>query len=172
MIIRLVTAEEANAFKDFFEQGLINRPDCFRISPSDLAPLPFPTQGNPDNFTLGAFDEDNNWMGTASFKREGLERERLRHQGLLFFMYVSDKCEGKGIGGKLLDALIKRVKEQTDIEQIVLTLVGTNYRAKKLYLSKGFETYGYQKKAIKWGDHYLDEEFMYLPFASKSTLLQ
>jgi RimJ/RimL family protein N-acetyltransferase len=165
MTIREVTADEVGVFKKFFEQGLIDRPDCFRISPSDLAPLPFPTRGTPDSFTLGAFDEEENWIGTVSFKREGLERERLRHQGLLFFMYVSGKSEGKGVGRQLIDAVLQRVKEQTDIEQIVLTLVGTNFRAKKLYLSRGFETYGYQKRAIKWDDTYLDEEFMYLSIA-------
>ena len=162
MIIREVSAEEVAAFKDFFVQGLIDRPDCFRISPADLAPLPFPTRGTADSFTLGAFDAEGEWLGTISFKREGQERERLRHQGLVFFMYVSGKAVGKGIGSRLLDELLLRVKTQTDIEQVILTLVGTNARAKKLYLSKGFETYGYQKSAIKWNDSYLDEEFMYL----------
>jgi RimJ/RimL family protein N-acetyltransferase len=160
MLIREVTAAEIVSFKDFFMQGLLDRPDCFRISPSDLRACPFPTDGTADSFTIGAFDDEGEWMGTASFKREGIGRERLRHQGLLFFMYVSGKTEGRGIGGRLVDEVLKRVREQTDIEQVVLTLVGTNARAKKLYLSKGFEPYGYQKRAIKWDEQYLDEEFM------------
>ena len=165
MLIREITPQEVTEFKDFFRQGLIKRPDCFRISSADLAPLPFPTRNAPDSFTLGAFDEEDNWMGTVSFQREGRERERLRHQGLLFFMYVSEKSEGKGVGSQLIDALVQRVKDQTAIEQITLTVVGTNFRAKNLYLLRGFETYGYQKRAIKWNDTYLDEEFMYLPIS-------
>jgi len=162
MTIREITAEESAAFKDFFVQGLIDRADCFRITPRDLALQPFPTSNTKDSFTLGAFDEADNWLGTASFKREGIERERLRHQGLLFFMYVSGRSESKGIGSQLIDVILQKVKDQTDIEQIVLTLTGTNFRARKLYLSKGFEPYGYQKKAIKWNDGYLDEELMCL----------
>lgn len=77
MTIREVRAVEAAAFKDYFAQGLINRPGCFRISPSYPDPLLFPAKGASDSFPLGAFDEEENWMGTASFVREGLERERF-----------------------------------------------------------------------------------------------
>lgn len=162
MTIRNVTAAELDTFKEFFVRGLVDRADCFRITPEDLAPLPFPTSNAADSFTLAAVDDAGNWLGTVSFKREGQQRERLRHQGLLFFMYVAGGSEGKGVGSQLLDTVLQRVKEQTDVEQIILTLVGTNYRAKKLYLAKGFETYGYQKRAIKWNGQYLDEELMYL----------
>ncbi len=162
MNIREVFENEHVAHKAFFRRGLTVRPDCFRISPADLDPLPFPTRGTSDSFTLGAFGETGAWLGTVSFQREGHDRERLRHRGLLFWMYVADEAAGRGVGRTLVAAVLERVRAQTDVEQVVLTVVGTNFRAKRLYQSCGFESYGYGRRAIKWGETYLDEELMVL----------
>ncbi len=162
MTILEVFDNETTTHQAFFRRGLVERPECFRISPADLDGLPFPTQGTPDSFTLGAFGETGDWLGTVSFQREGQDRERLRHRGLLFWMFVADEAAGRGVGRALVEAVLARVRSQTDVEQVVLTVVGTNHRAKRLYAACGFESYGYGRRAIKWGDTYLDEESMVL----------
>jgi len=162
MTVREIFADETAAYQAFFRRGLVERPECFRISPADLDGLPFPTRGTSDSFTLGAFGESGDWLGIVSFQREGQDRERLRHRGLLFWMFVADEAAGRGLGRALVEAVLARVRRETDVEQVVLTVVGTNLRAKRLYAACGFETYSYGHRAIKWGDTYLDEESMVL----------
>jgi RimJ/RimL family protein N-acetyltransferase len=62
----------------------------------------------------------------------------------------------------LLDEIIRRVQEQTDIEQINLTVVATNESAKRLYEKAGFRSFAREPNAIKDGNAYYDEEQMVL----------
>lgn len=160
--IRELKAEEADAYKAFFLEGLKAHPDCFRISPADEAKEPFPTQGRPDSFTLGAFTGEGMLAGVVSFHREGSNREKLRHKGLLFRMYVSSEFSGAGIGRKLIKTLTEKVKSETDIEQICLTVVHSNLRARQLYEKNGFRSFALERRAIKAGNEYFDEEQMVL----------
>ncbi len=157
-----ITADNNYRYKDFILQGLKAHPDSFRISPADELNEPFPTVGNNHSFTLAAIDENDNLIGVVSFKIETANREKLAHKGLLFRMYVASAHSGKGIGKKLLQQLLQRVKQLRDVEQVNLTVVATNEKAIALYKSFGFETFSLEKRAIKSGDKYLDECTMVL----------
>ena len=52
---------------------------------------------------------------------------------------VSGKFRGKGIGSILLDSVAEYAKEN-HYERILLDVIDTNPRAKKLYESKGYKT--------------------------------
>jgi cyclohexyl-isocyanide hydratase len=157
-----LTEADAAAYKTFFLSGLTQHGDCFRISPRDEAGEPFPTRGQPDSFTLASISDADEWMGVVSFEREGLTREKLRHKGLLFRMYVSHKHGGKGVGQYLVEEVIARTKRLPNLEQINLTVVASNQRAKSLYTRLGFVTFSLEKNAIKFENQYLDEEQMVL----------
>ena len=157
-----LTADKNYNYKDFILQGLKAHPDAFRISVRDEQREPFPTLGNSYSFTLGALDELDNLTGVVSFKIETANREKLAHKGLLFRMYVAAPHSGKGIGKKLVEKLITRVKQLPDIEQINLTVIATNSNAIGLYKSFGFETFSLERQAIKSNDYYLDECTMVL----------
>jgi ribosomal protein S18 acetylase RimI-like enzyme len=163
-----LTADAPHDYKSFFLNGLRQHRDKFRISPDDEINEPFPTQGTPDSFTLGLLtnagaDADAGVLaGVVSFAREGRTREKIRHKGLLFRMYVAPEYAGQGLGRQLLTEVIRRVRTQTDIEQINLTVVATNDGAKRLYQSLGFVTFAHEKNGIKDGDAYHAEEQMVL----------
>jgi cyclohexyl-isocyanide hydratase len=157
-----LTEVDAASYKTCFLRGLTGHADCFRISPRDEAREPFPTRGQPDSFTLAAVSDSSEWMGVVSFQREGLTREKLRHKGLLFRMYVSREHGGKGVGQYLVEEVITRAKRLPDLEQINLTVVASNQRAKNLYTRLGFVTFSVEKNAIKLENQYLDEEQMVL----------
>lgn len=151
-------------YKNFFLQGLREHEDSFRISPDDEFQAEFPTQNARDSFTLGAIsgDGDKTLLGVVSFEREGAAREKLRHKGLLFRMYVDERASGQGIGKQLLRAVIARAESLGDIEQINLTVVGSNKRAKALYDLFGFEIFSIEINSIKYKGKYFDEETMVL----------
>jgi ribosomal protein S18 acetylase RimI-like enzyme len=156
-----ISSDQAAAYKSFFSIGLTTDADSFRLSVNDDLDALFPTKGTTDSFTLGAYVESE-LAGVVSFAREGDNREKLRHKGLLFRMYVAGGYRGQGVGRKLIEDLLKRVNNLPDIEQINLTVVNNNHRAKALYESFGFNTFSTEVNAIKLNDKYLTEDTMVL----------
>ena len=114
-----------------------------------------------DSFTLGAYVQDQ-LVGIVSFTRDGVDREKLRHKGILFRMYVSKEFRGQGIARQLIEKLIEKVKQISDIEQINLTVIANNDKAKSLYEKLGFVTHGSESNAIKWKAKYFAEDQMTL----------
>jgi ribosomal protein S18 acetylase RimI-like enzyme len=58
-----------------------------------------------------------------------------------------------------LQLLLNEARGQT-IEQVVLTVVADNDRARRFYQRWGFSVYGTEPRAIKVGAAYLDEALM------------
>lgn len=76
---------------------------------------------------------------------------------------IEKEYQNKGIGSLLFDELIKIAKETEGIEQIELSVVATNDRAKHLYSKKGFVKVGDIPRQLKLKDgRYLDGESMVL----------
>ena len=162
--MRLVELSDSQNFgyDVFFTEGLRTHQDCFRISPTDQASEPFPTSGQADSFTLGLLTDTDELVAVVSFEREGRTREKIRHKGLLFRMYVAAKHSGQGYGKILLDETIRRARLLPDLEQINLTVIATNTVAKRQYEKQGFRQFAFEKNAIKYNDTYKDEEQMVL----------
>jgi ribosomal protein S18 acetylase RimI-like enzyme len=156
-----IKSDQTYVYKQFFALGLINDEENFRITLTDDLNAPFPTKDTADSFTLAAH-VSKDLAGIVSFERDGKDREKLRHKGILFRMYVSKDFRGKGIGKELIKALIARVKELGNIEQINLTVIADNKNAKTLYEKFGFETFSKEEHAIKWKGKYFTEDQMVL----------
>lgn len=156
-----IKSDQLKQYKTFLTIGLVNDEENFRITPNDDLNAPFPTKDKVDSFTLGAYS-GNQLAGIVSFARDGGDREKLRHKGVLFRMYVSKDFRGQGIAKKLIETLVERVKQIADIEQINLTVIANNDNAKKLYEKFGFITFGSESNAIKWKDKYFTEDQMAL----------
>lgn len=159
--IREILSSEIEQYKKFLTTALQTDEENLLITLRDNLDAPFPTKDRNDNFTLGAYAE-NVLAGVVSFARDGEDREKLRHKGIMFTMYVSNEFRGQGIAGKLLEELIKRVKTISDIEQINLVVIANNSRAKQLYEKFGFEKYGTERNSIKWKGKYFSEDQMVL----------
>jgi cyclohexyl-isocyanide hydratase len=160
-IITEIKSDQIEQYKNFFTYGLINDEENFRITTDDDRNAPFPTRDKADSFTLGAYT-GSVLTGIVSFARDGADREKLRHKGILFRMYVSGDFRGQGIAKQLIEVLVNRVKTIPDIEQINLTVISNNASAKRLYEKFGFVTFGTEKNAIKWKNKYFDEDQMAL----------
>ena len=160
MIIKVITEQhEKEAYHNLLMKAITDEPQFFRISPSDMESEVFPTQNTFENFTLGAFNDEGELVGTVGFRRETFLK--LRHKGLIFRMYVSEKAKGHGLGRKLLLALIERAKMDEGLRQIYLTVISSNQRAINLYLSEGFELYSREKRSIKMAENeFVDEDSM------------
>ena len=156
-----IRSNEIERYKKFLLVGLLNDEEHFRITPADDLNSLFPTKDQIDSLTLGAYT-NNELAGIVSFSRDGNDREKLKHKGLLFRMYVSKNFRGRGIAKKLIEELINRVKMIGDIEQINLTVIADNANAKNIYEKFGFVTFGSEPNAIKWKGKYFTEHQMVL----------
>ena len=120
-------------------------------------PLEFFSQrlvSHPDGFTIGAF-RDETLIGTTEFYRESALK--MRHKGVIVGMYVQPSERGQGVGRQLLDAVVTRASALAEIEQLQISVVTSNWIAKALYESAGFEEFGREPRALKIEERYHDE---------------
>ena len=85
-----------------------------------------------------------------------------RHKGHIWGVYVTREARGKRAAHEMLRALLERAAKIRGIEQIMLSVATTQIAAVRLYRSFGFESYGCERRALKVGDRYVDEEHMVL----------
>jgi ribosomal protein S18 acetylase RimI-like enzyme len=155
----IIEEHEIKAYYDLLVKAITDEPQFFRVSPIDIEGEVFPTKDTFENFTLGAFSDEGELLGTVGFKRDLFVK--LKHKGLIFRMYISEKAKGQGLGRKLLLSLIERASQDKTLKQIYLTVVATNLRAKSLYLSEGFEIFSTERNSIQMNyNEFVDENSM------------
>lgn len=110
-------------------------------------------------FTFGAFEGDQ-LVGVVTLVGEKLIK--LSHRTNIMAMYIKPEKRRSGLGSTLLSTAIEHAKSLEGTEQIYISVVTTNISAKKLYASFGFKVIGEEKRALKFGDTYYDEEHMVL----------
>ncbi len=163
MEIRLLEPKDAKFYRKVRLEALKNNPESFSSSFEEEETQPIEKLINRLNsdhaFTFGAF-EDKDLVGVVTLVLE--TRHKLKHRANIFAMYVIPEKQKSGIGKKLMLEAINKAREFDWIEQIYLSVTFHNEPAKKLYQSLGFQTYGIDKKALKIGEYYFDDELMVL----------
>jgi ribosomal protein S18 acetylase RimI-like enzyme len=95
-------------------------------------------------------------VGVVGFYR--LEGPKMSHKGVLWGMYVKPEARGSGLAAALVENLIEHASKE--VEQVQLTVVANNARARRFYRRMGFVEYGLEKESLKEKDSYFDEVLM------------
>lgn len=115
--------------------------------------------GGLENFIFGAFD-GRALVGAAGFWRES--RDKRRHKGTVWGVYVSPRYRARGTGRAVMSALLDSVRQLPDLRCVYLTVTASNAPAKALYGSLGFRSFAVERKALMVDGVFHDEEHMVL----------
>jgi RimJ/RimL family protein N-acetyltransferase len=155
--IRRLGISDLDAFRLIRLEGLENAPEAFgstfekESSESGQYFLDRLTR----SAVFGGF-AGNRLVGVAGFY--SFDDTKSRHKGVLWGMYVTPEARGSGLATALVETLLEHASEE--VEQVQLTVVTSNPRAKRFYERLGFVEYGLEEKALKYNGEYFDEVLM------------
>ncbi|MGB8580691.1 MAG: GNAT family N-acetyltransferase [Candidatus Sulfotelmatobacter sp.] len=163
--LRFLAASDMEAYRSVRLEALESDPEAFGSSAEEHRALTREEIAQrisfdpSEKFVVGAF-VCGRLVGTAGFFRhKGLKE---RHKGHIWGVYVAREARGKRAGRDMLRMLLERATHMEGIEQIMLSVATTQQAAVSLYRSLGFESYGCERRALKMGERYVDEEHMVL----------
>ncbi len=157
--IKMLTKSDWQSWKKIRLECLKNAPTAFVSSFEDISKKPdtFFQEKVEENKIYGAFC-DGELVSVVTFSQDS--REKDCHRGHISGMYTKPEFAGKGIGSKLIAAVIKDASKL--VTQIHLGCVANNKPALRLYKNHGFEIYGTAPRAIKLNDEFYDMLLMWL----------
>lgn len=141
---------EAFSFGSSYEDSLKSldtkwKDQLQRSLDENLSVMLFAKDGNDLVGMIGAFWDD---------------REKTKHVGNIFGVYVKSSYRGKGIGGLLMKAILGKLDSMLHIEKIKLSVVIQQIPALKMYEKYGFKIVGKCEKELCVDGVYYDEYIM------------
>jgi RimJ/RimL family protein N-acetyltransferase len=159
--IRRLEPHDVAAYREIRLEGLKNHPETFGASWEDELEQPdsWWIERLESSTVFGGWTDRSPLLGVAGFYVLGPTKQR--HKGILWGMYVRPAARGTGLAAALLQRVIEHARPL--VEEIRLTVMASNTAAHRLYSAAGFEPYGLERRALKVGENYYDDELMALP---------
>ncbi len=165
MSIERLHPAHAAAYRALMLEAYALHPPAFTASVAERAPLPLSwwesrlcDDRDAHELVFGAF-EDGRLSGVAGLSL-GL-REKEQHKAKLFGMYVPATQRQRGLGRRLVFAVLEHAKRRTAIRVVQLTVTEGNSAAEALYKRCGFVAFGLEPFAIANGASFLSKVHMW-----------
>jgi RimJ/RimL family protein N-acetyltransferase len=168
-LIRSLEPSDARAYRELRLEALATAPEAFGSSYEEEAPLPLETirariPSSGPNVIFGAFAEKR-LIGMAGFA--AYERIKASHKGLMWGVYVQAAWRGRGLGRQLVQRVIDHAARHVIVLEAAVGL--TNASARRTYHALGFQSYGIERKALRVGDAFYDEELLFIDFQERRS---
>ncbi len=165
--IRRLTERDAAEFWALRLRALRDHPEAFgrsyeesvRLSGAAVVARFRDDWTEPHGVMLGAI-AGGALVGTAGLRRH--DPEPQRHKAKVGHVYVVPEHRGRGTARALLAAVVAEAAATPGLEQVQLTVGTESQAARRLYVALGFEPFGVERRALKHGGRYSDEEHMVL----------
>lgn len=160
---RKLKPSESLIYRALRLECLKNHPESFGSSYETQATLPqlayekFIKESNPQQFVVGAFDQEQ-LIGICAFAQEF--KTKRTHEGTIIQVYVKSGYRGRQVGRHMLAYIIGKAFALPKIEQLNISVSTQNKNALKLYQQLGFEEFGVHKNYLKYGEQYFDVSFL------------
>jgi ribosomal protein S18 acetylase RimI-like enzyme len=156
-MIRRLNSGDAAAFAEIRLEGLRLAPEAFGsdFEKEQVWPLDQFADRLIGSAVFG-WEEGGALLGVAGFF--ALSDLKVRHRGVLWGLYVREAARNRGVGARLVQAVLDHAREQ--VEQVHLEVAVDNAAAVALYERCGFRRYGTEPRSLKVGDRYLDALLM------------
>jgi ribosomal protein S18 acetylase RimI-like enzyme len=164
--VRRLLPEDVARYREIRLEGLRVSPEAFgnTFEAENARPIELFADRIRDSETMGAF-EGAEILGVAGLRANQGPKES--HKGMLVGMYVRPQARNRGVGRRLVEAVIE-VACTRGVELLQLAVVSDNEPARRLYARLGFVEYGIEKKSLKQGGRYTDEVLMVKDFSLES----
>ncbi len=166
--IRTATADDAPAtlalFRSVVEEGAytVREPSEVTLTEAEERECIEDDREAPGNLCLVATENDGTVVGMVRAAAE--PHRRTRHFADVDSLWVDAGHRRRGVGERLLSALISWAQNHPEIEKLGLFVFSTNGAAIRLYERHGFAVEGRYPRDIKFGDGgYADTVAMGLP---------
>lgn len=90
------------------------------------------------------------------------------HKSLIKYNFVTNN--DKSINSELINFIINYAR-QNNYESLLTSIVSNNIGAKVFYSALGFDILGFEKNAIKIGNTYFDEHWLFMIWLISNTVL-
>lgn len=165
--IRCLNDADAKVFRMLRLEALREFPESFGMTYAEERDTAWPDffrrfqdeWSSGDNVIFGAF-LNGRLVGSLGLRR--WTRDKQRHKGYIWIFYVMSEARGKGMGRRLLIAVLQYAHQLPELTQIQLSVSPQNQPARSLYVSFGFESFGLERAALRLQDRFIDLELMTL----------
>lgn len=165
MTIRRLGVGDVPQYRQLMLEGYERHPEAFTSSVGERAALPASwwearvgEAALPPSVVFGAFDEDR-MVGVAGVSFE--TREKARHKATLFGMYVPPQFRHRGIGRRLVIAVLDHARSRPGVRLVQLTVTDINAEARTLYERCGFIEFGIEPIAVALGPSFVSNVHMW-----------
>jgi RimJ/RimL family protein N-acetyltransferase len=154
--VRRLTVADAQIFRTIRLEALAAYPIAFQATYESTADLPLEAFAQRlQRYALFGGFLDRRLCGFVGF--HAFKNPKIAHKAIMWGMYVTEEARGTGLAEAMVETVFEHARGK--VEQVLLSVITENERARRFYGKMGFEPYGLESRALKVDDTYYDEEF-------------
>jgi len=166
IIVRKASLDDLAAITEIYNQAILRTTATFDTEPKSLDEQKVWFESHGPKYPILVAEEDGKVTGWASLSKWS---DRCAYSDTAeISLYIDEKERGKGIGRKLLEAII-REGEKTGIHSIIARIAEGNEVSIHLHQSVGFEHIGIMKEVGRKFGRLLDIYLMQKIYQSPSA---